>query len=219
MKNIIDFLTDLKANNDRLWFADNKDRYNVAKAEFEKIMGQLIFEVRKFDPTIGDVEPKDCVYRIYRDTRFSTDKTPYKTHLGGFIARGGGRKSPYGGYYMHIEPGASVVAGGIYMPEPAVLKSIRKEVYYNFERFDNIVTDSKFVAEFGEMDDERLKRVPKGFEPDCAAAEYLKYKHFCITKRIQNTELTTPNFIDDTTKSFKIMKPFNDFLNEAVESV
>ena len=129
---ILQFLSELKTNNNREWFADNKDWYNKVRKEFESLSQELIIEISKFDDDIKHVEVKDCVFRIYRDTRFSHDKSPYKTHFGVFIASAGGRKSQRGGYYLHLDPAECFVAVGVWCPQPDLLKALRKSVFEHF---------------------------------------------------------------------------------------
>ena len=131
---IFRFLTDLRDNNNREWFQANKERYLKAKEVFESFIDNLIPEIRKFDSSIDLITSGDCMFRIYKDIRFSKDKTPYKTNIVAYIARGG-KSSPYAGYYVHAEPGQSMLAGGIYMPQPEALKRLREEIYYNVDEF------------------------------------------------------------------------------------
>lgn len=134
MKNVIEFLSGLKANNNREWFQANKNQYEESREKILFITELLINEIRKFDKDIPAMDPKDCLFRIYRDVRFSHDKQPYKTHFGSYIARGG-RKSTRAGYYFHIDPDASFLGGGIYMPESNVIKALRNAIYEQPEVF------------------------------------------------------------------------------------
>ncbi|MFT3754280.1 MAG: DUF2461 domain-containing protein [Paludibacter sp.] len=129
--NILQFLEELKINNNREWFAENKDKYDVVRSDFEKLSKELIQQIAGFDEDIKHVDVKDCVFRIYRDTRFSHDKTPYKTHFGVFIASAGGRKSQRGGYYLHLDPAGCFIATGVWCPQPDLLKALRQSVYDN----------------------------------------------------------------------------------------
>ena len=133
------FLTVLKENNYKEWFHENKPLYEEAKKEFEPFVNILIQEIRSIDKEVGHLEPKDCIFRVFRDIRFSKDKTPYKTNFGAFVAKGGGRKSEFGGYYFHLEPDNCLLAGGIWMPQPDILKAMRQEIYHNIDEFLEIL--------------------------------------------------------------------------------
>lgn len=167
--NIVHFLSELKDNNNREWFTENKARYLSTKAAFEQMVSTLLLELSKFDEEIKYVAVKDCVFRIYKDVRFSHDKTPYKTHYGAFIAPGGGRKSVRGGYYFHVEPGNSFIAAGVWSPPTEVLKALRKGVYENIDEFKEIITHADFQQYFGTFYQEgKLKDgtqgISKGFQ-------------------------------------------------------
>jgi uncharacterized protein (TIGR02453 family) len=220
VQNILDFLTALSANNNREWFAEHKDWYAQCKADFEQISDKLIAGISQFDPDIKNVQTKDCTFRIYRDTRFSHDKTPYKTHFGTYIASHGGRKSPRGGYYLHIEPDACFLAAGVWCPEPAVLKALRQAVYDNMEEFKEIVEQSDFARYFSEFEEENmLKNVPREFPKDFPGAYYLKLKHYCVSCPIDTKLLLQDDFIAAVTAIFKTALPFNRFLNYTVDEV
>jgi uncharacterized protein (TIGR02453 family) len=212
----IGFLTDLTANNTREWFATNKLRYDNARLNFLAFTEELIAAIRSFDSTIGSTEAKECVFRIYRDVRFSSNKDPYKTNMGAYIVRGG-KKSPFAGYYFHIEPNASFVSGGIYMAEPSILKKIRQEIDIYSEEFIAIVEESLFKKTFINLGDEKLKRVPQGFSSDSPVAEYLKLKHITPHRPLSNDELTNQNLLGLTVDVFKTMYPLIHFLNSAIE--
>ncbi|NJO69133.1 MAG: DUF2461 domain-containing protein [Bacteroidetes bacterium] len=143
LKDILNFLSVLKENNHKEWFDENRDWYQKTKKNYELFAGRLIQEILKFDKNIGTPEVKDCVFRIFRDVRFSNDKTPYKTHMGVYVAKGG-RKSILGGYYFHMEPENSVLAGGIWMPQAPVLKALRSEIYSYTDDFKGIINSKSF---------------------------------------------------------------------------
>lgn len=136
---ILQFLTELVANNNREWFAENKGKYELALNQFTEIVNTLIAQIGEFDASIRGMQAKDCIFRIYRDVRFSHDKSPYKNHFGAYISANGGRKSERAGYYIHFEPNASLLAGGLYCPTPPVLKAIRQSVFDNIEEYKEIV--------------------------------------------------------------------------------
>jgi uncharacterized protein (TIGR02453 family) len=216
---IIKFLKELKANNDRDWFHANKARYDSIKAEFESFINKLIPAVAGFDDYMRILPAKDCMFRIFRDTRFSSDKTPYKTNIGAYIAREG-RKSLGAGYYFHIEPGDCFLAGGVYMPTPEMLKAIRQEIYYHADEFKKITGTTAFRNYFGEVKTyDKLTRPPKDFPKDFPDIELLKYKSYVLIHSFPEKDLGKPGLLDDTVKVFKAMLPLNRFLRRATEGI
>lgn len=212
---VFDFLTQLKANNNRDWFNENKALFNKAKASFEASMQQFIDIVHDIDPSVGDLTPKECVFRIYRDTRFSKDKTPYKTNMGGFVAKGG-RKSTMAGYYLHVEPGACMIAGGSYCPPADILKAIRREIYNFADEYKAIIQDKEFVKVFPEKFEDKLKMAPKGFPKDFEDIELLKYKSFAPLHAASDDELTGNNAVDNMRHVIKTLEPHNSFINRGI---
>ena len=162
MKTILTFLTALKGNNNRDWFQEHKAEYLAAKDQFEGFFNHIIPQIRKFDPDIGTITAKECVFRIYRDVRFSKDKSPYKTNMGGFIVPGG-RKSGKAGYYLHIDPEGSFIAGGMYMPPNDMLKKIRQEIVYNTKDYKKIIYKESFVKAFGSVEGRKINTPTQGF--------------------------------------------------------
>ena len=151
------FLSDLARNNNRPWFNAHKDRYLEAKAEFEAMVEELIPSLQRIDPELGPLTLSECTYRIYRDTRFSPDKTPYKVHMGAYINRQG-KKSPFAGYYVHISPvEGSLWGGGLYCPDPRILKAVREDIYENIDEFLAILHDPAFAAHFRLSEHDKLK--------------------------------------------------------------
>lgn len=219
MQNIIDFLLQLQQNNDRNWFKAHKSWYDEVSKEFDAFTEKLIAGIGRFDPTVKGLTVKDCTYRIYRDIRFSPDKSPYKTHMGAYICRGG-KKSTFAGYYFHIEPGGNDSAGnnilstGFYLPEPKVLKSIRDEVLDNGEKFITLVNQA---TGFELNRESRLKRVPTGYPADSPYADYLKLKDFYLDKAISNDFLLDADLLENTVREFQKTAPFLQFVNEAAE--
>ncbi|HPE55923.1 MAG TPA: DUF2461 domain-containing protein [Bacteroidales bacterium] len=216
MQNVLTYLKSLKANNDRDWFHANKPQYDKAKKEFEALVNRLIPEINKFDPNIGTITAKDCVFRIFRDIRFSPDKTPYKTHFGAYIAKGG-RKSMYAGYYLHIDAEESFAAGGLHMPPAENLKKVRQEIMYNIEEFKKIILSDQFKSTFGTFMDDKLTRPPKDFPADFADIELLKYKGFTVVNNLSEKDLLGDKGMDKILSAFKTLKPLNDFLNRGLE--
>ncbi len=215
---IIDFLGKLKTNNNREWFQANKSLYEDARGEFEQCIAILIPVIRGIDPGVDVVSPKECLFRIFRDVRFSKDKSPYKTNFGAFIARGG-RKSPYAGYYVHIEPGGSFVGGGAYMPESPYLKAIRNEIFENVEAYKAIIQAEPFRNYFGGMFGEKLKTAPKGFPKEFPDIDLLKNKHYAVTHRVEDEFWFSDNLIDELTEIFSALYVLNRFLNNAICTV
>lgn len=207
----LQFLRNLEKNNNRDWFNENKTLYQEAQQDVISFVEKLIEEMADFDEEMGKLEAKKSVFRIYRDTRFSKDKTPYKTNFGAGLGMGKGNK--ISGYYLHIEPGKSFLAGGVYKPEPSVLKTIRQEISAFGDEFKAILEQDEFRNYFrGLSVEDKLKKVPQGFEKDHKMAEYLKLKHFIVTHPVSDEQLLSENAVKEFTKIFKAMKPLNDFL-------
>ena len=215
MKNILDFLTVLKDNNNKDWFHANRKDYDEAKSDFEGFINKLIPAISEFDKSIKFITAKECIFRINKDIRFSKDKSPYKTNFGAFISQGG-RKSKYGGYYFHIEPSSSMIAGGVYMPEPVDLKAIRNEIYYNTSEFKKIIKDKNFIKYFSELDGDKLVNAPKDFPKDFPEIDLLKFKHYVVMHSISDKEILNKNLFDLTIEIFKGMYKFNEFLNKSL---
>ncbi len=214
---IINFLSDLQGNNNREWFAEHKASYQKALVEYEDMLGRIISLVGIFDKEVLGLNPKSSIFRIYRDVRFSNDKSPYKTHFGAFIAPGG-RKSAGGGYYIHLAPGESMVAGGAWRPEPEHLKKIRRAIDFYHEEFLQIVGNSDFRLWFDNLSTEdTLMRVPAGFSADSPVADYLKLKSFTVGHGFTDKEVLAPNFEARLVDGCRAMFGLNKFLREAIE--
>lgn len=208
----LQFLRTLEKNNNREWFNENKTTYQEAQQDVIYFVEKLIEEMVVFDEEIGKTDAKKSLFRIYRDTRFSKDKSPYKINFGASLGMGKG--SQKAGYYLHIEPGKSFLAGGIYMPESSVLKEIRKEISAFGEEFLTIVEKDEFRNYFrGLSVEDKLKKVPQGFEKDDKMAEFLKLKHYIVTHPVSDEQLLNENAAKEFAKIYKAMKPLNDFLN------
>ncbi|MCX6271286.1 MAG: DUF2461 domain-containing protein [Bacteroidetes bacterium] len=219
MKEIIKFLTELGKNNNREWFDANRDRYLQCKKTFEDLCDLVIAGIQQSDPTLGPLKAKDCTFRIFRDTRFSNDKTPYKLNMGCYLARGG-RKSIYAGYYLHLEPGGkSFAGGGLYMPPAENLKLVRQEIFYNVEEFKKILKAKDFVKTFTSLDlmGDELKKAPQGFPPEWPDINLLKFKHFVVGKYYSDEELNNDKLKDLYISNFKAMQPMVAFINRALE--
>ena len=137
-KNVLKFIEKLTENNNREWFAANKEWYLEVKNDVDQFTKLWLERLVELEPEVAELEPKDCVYRIYRDIRFSPNKVPYKHWMGVYVAKRGGRKSPYGGYYLHLQPRNCLFAGGLWCPEPDLLKALRQDVYDNAEELEEI---------------------------------------------------------------------------------
>lgn len=216
MITVLDFLKELSVNNNREWFQDNKKWYEESRDKFLFLTEVIINEIRKFDPEVPALSPKDCMFRIFRDVRFSNDKRPYKTNFGSFIAKGG-RKSMHAGYYFHVEPEESFMAGGIYMPPAEPLKAVREYIAEHGEEFWQIIIDPKFKKTFPEMYDDKLKTAPKGFPKDHEFIDLLRYKSYIFSKRLTKNEVIGENYIEQMVNSFRILYPVNEYLNRAIE--
>jgi uncharacterized protein (TIGR02453 family) len=210
------FLKKLQANNNRDWFKENKPCYDALHRDFTGIVEQLINKIAAFDPEVAGLDAKSCIYRIYRDIRFSPDKTPYKTHFGAYMTGYGGRTSPYGGYYLHIEPGNSFVSGGVWCPTPAMLKRLRHDIYDNIDEFTAILGNKKFKKIYGELEGEVLKRMPDGFPKDSPYEDILKHKNFVVSAMKPEEFFYSENWMDEVVEDFNVLYPFNTFLNYTV---
>ena len=215
MKLVLAFLNELRKNNNREWFNDNRNLYEDAKKEVEDLINTLIPGIYSFDPDIGTLAAKRCVFRIFRDVRFSKDKSPYKTNFGGFISKGG-RKGGYTGYYVHIEPGKSFLGGGIYMPPSDVLKKVRQEIFYNVEEYKKIITDNTFKNTFLHMEEDKLVRPPKDFPANFPDIEILKNKNYVVLHEVADDQIIIKSFEDHVINVFRVMHPFNSFINRAI---
>ena len=212
---LLAFLKDLQANNNKDWFTSNKDRYESAKAEFESFITELFAQISIFDPSISHLKAKECIFRIYRDVRFSKDKSPYKSHFGAHISIAPKKSEIHtrSGYYIHIEPGDSMLAGGAYLPQGDWLKGIRQEIDYNGADLVKILENPEFKNTFGQIEGDKLARMPKGYPEEHQFIELLKMKSFLATHKVSDTELSKPNFMQTATEVFKTLKPLGDFLN------
>ena len=208
----LQFLRTLEKNNNRDWFNENKTIYQEAQQDVISFVEKLIEEMATFDEEVGKVDAKKSLFRIYRDTRFSKDKSPYKTNFGASLGMGKG--SQKAGYYLHIEPGKSFLGGGIYKPEPSVLKTIRQEISAFGDEFKAILEQDEFRNYFrGLSVEDKLKNVPQGFEKDDKMAEFLKLKHFIVTHPVSDEQLLSKNAPKEIAKVYHAMKPLVDFLN------
>ena len=215
MEEVYRFLKELRAHNDREWFHANKEWYLEVKALHEAFIDEIIGVLAKVDGEVEGLTAKDCVFRIYRDIRFSLDNSPYKTHIGAFIAKGG-RMAPRGGYYVHVEPGHSLLAGGIWCPPPALLKALRMDIYGNVEEFSEIMRDKEF-SKYYRLDGEKLKKVPAPFPSDFPEAEWLKYKYYTVEGDVDDAFFCGDGAAERVARRLALIVPFNRFLNYTVD--
>jgi len=213
----IDFMKRLKRNNNRPWFEKHKEEYeSYVKLPMQSLIVALQPYFLKFAPEF-DLNPKKSLFRIYRDVRFSSDKTPYKTHAAAhFVPRGKPKGVEGSGYYLHIEPGQVFLGGGIYMPDGDQLKNIRRAIDANTGRFLSILRNKKFVATFKKVEGEKLKRVPKGYEADHPMAEWLKQKQFFVWVEWPQARCGQEKFVNEVAGVFEAATPLVQFLNEAM---
>jgi uncharacterized protein (TIGR02453 family) len=215
----LQFLKDLKENNNKTWFDANRKKFEAAKEDWEALVQKILDKMAKVDEDTIGLTVKNCIFRQNRDIRFSKDKSPYKWHMGASIDRGG-KKSGFAGYYFHLEPGnQSMVGGGLWMPEAGPLKKVRQEIDYCWVEFHKIIIDKKFVAQFDDMEkgEYSLSREPKGYEKDNPAIDYLKLKSFIGIKTLKDEELTDKNIFKKAITAFEALKPLIKFINRALE--
>ncbi|WKL45862.1 DUF2461 domain-containing protein [Flavobacterium pectinovorum] len=219
-KESLQFLDDLKKNNNREWFQDQKKRYEIFKKDYHQLVSDFLDVMKPLDPSLELLEVKNCTFRINRDIRFSKDKSPYKAHLGVWMSSGakGANRS---GYYVHIEKGASFIAGGFYSPESEDLKKVRKEIAFFHDDLEAILTDKNFKKEFGSLDineNNSLKSMPRGYEKDHPAIEFLKLKSFTATQKYDISEVTKKDFVAKMSQKLIALKPLNEFINRALDT-
>ena len=214
-RSTLDFLTELKQNNNRDWFYANRKRYDEARKNYESFVQALINEIVRFEPILRGLEASSCMYRINRDIRFSPDKTIYKTHMGAFIVKGGKRNGDrFPGYYFHVEPGGnSLVAGGAYMPPAPWLNAIREKIDLRGKELISVANNNDFKRYFGRIEGEKLKSAPKGYQRDHPYIELLRFKSFLAEMSFSDAEITSVECFTNVVNAFRAMKPLNDFLS------
>ena len=215
---LFDFLRELKSNNNREWFKDNKKRYDKLFAWLVKEIEEVIERIATFDPEIAGLDAKSCIYRIYRDIRFSHDKTPYKTFIGTYMTGIGDRTSPYAGYYIHLEPDGSFLSGGAWNPPPPLLKRLRKDIYNNMDEFLGIIEDKEFKETYSALEGELIKRMPPEYPADSPYAGILKHKDFVVSTKKTDAFFNAADWKDTVIEDFKRLYPFNRFLNYTIKA-
>lgn len=213
---ILKFLNDIKKNNNREWFEKNKPRYLQVKQNFDDFLEKIHVELLNFEPGLSGLNPKKIAFRIYRDVRFSKDKRPYKTNMGAGFSPGG-KMIQEPGYYIHIEPGNSFLAAGMYMPDSANLAKVRQEIDYNPNGLLKILKDKKFKSKFDGLDEyDKVKSAPKGYAKEHPHIELLKNKSFTVSHYFSDAEVKNKNFLKEVVKLCKVVKPFNDYFKTAL---
>ena len=216
----LSFLKSLKKNNNKPWFDANKSKYLEVRNNFEEFVALLLQKMALFDEDLKELEYKNCLFRINRDVRFSKDKTPYKINFSASFNKGG-KKSIYAGYYLHLQPGGnSFIGGGLWRPEPEQLKKVRQEIDYCFPEFKKIIEVPAFKKNYGGLEKDQnqmLINIPKGYEKENPAADFLRMKSFVATKNIADDDLTNPKFMNQIVDSYKTLKPLLNFINRSFE--
>lgn len=212
----LDFLAELGTHNDREWFEANRKWYEATKKDIEQLVNKLLASMVAIDGSLQGLEAKSVMFRIFKDVRFSKDKSPYKTNLGAWMA-GGGKNSLQAGFYLHIEPnGKSFLAGGSYMPPANVLKAIREAIDYDHEGLRDILSKPSFAKVFGQLEGETVRTAPKGYDKTHPAIDLLRHKSLVVSHKIDDKELISPNFVQKALSVYQELAPLNVFLNRAI---
>jgi uncharacterized protein (TIGR02453 family) len=208
---VLSFVKALNRNNNREWFHRHQGEFEDARAHFEVYVGALINELSRTDRLAG-VSPSDCIFRLNRDLRFTKDKTPYKPYMSAYVAPGG-RKSRQMGYYVHIESGNSILAGGLHDPDAQQLAGWRGSIDRDPRRFKRIAGAQDFRRYFGEVSGDRLKTMPRGYPKDHPEGDLLRLKNVTVVRRVSDAEVVSPAFLRETLATFKAMRPFLRYLD------
>ena len=226
MKRVLAFLRELRENNNTVWFHAHRAEYEEVRSYFNDFAVRLIAKVQEFDASVAGLELKDCTYRINRDIRFSSDKSPYKTHMGVFICPGG-KKSGKAGYYIHVSPEGEggggypdgcMLAIGNYCYDKKVVEIVREDIEDDGAFFDGMIQNAKQKGYQLDCEDS-LKRVPRGFNADSPYAEYLKLKSYCLSKRVSEEFVCAESLMENVVEEFRSQKSFNDYLNKVADYV
>ncbi|WP_194777152.1 DUF2461 domain-containing protein [Pararhodonellum marinum] len=212
------FLQALSDHNHKDWMDQNRNWYLEVKEDFLKDVTHLLQNLTELEPDMIHLRPKDCIFRQNRDVRFSPNKNPYKINLAAYFSVGG-KKSAGPGYYLHIQPGESFLAGGIWMPDAETLKRIRQEIDYLGSDLINILEEPDFKSTFDSLEGEQLKTSPRDYPADHPFIALLRYKSFIVSQPLSDEEIKSGKYKEKTLASFKKMKPFQDFLGRAIEEV
>lgn len=209
----LNFLRELRVNNNRDWFTEHKKHYQTEHAHMVGFAQALINRMSEYDH-LEPMSGKQSLFRIYRDVRFSSDKTPYKSHFSGRLRRA--TKKLRGGYYYHIEPGGSFLGGGFWGPNTGDLKRIREEIAADAEPMRKLISDPLFVDTFGSLQGEQLKTAPQGYPRDHPNIDLLRYKQFLLSRSFTDDEVTAPDFLEQVVETFRRMRPFFDYMSEVL---
>ncbi len=213
---VLRFLEAIAQHNDREWFAAHREWYEQARDSFSQMVEALLLRLTELDEGVNWLTVADCTYRFYRDTRFSPDKAPYKRHFGAYC-NSRGRKSIHGGYYIHLQPGHCMVAGGAWCLPPAVLKAVREDIVLRIDEFRSIVEEPRFRALYPEIGDTALKTLPKGFDRQFPFPQYLRPKDYSVAHFVDDSFYCSADWLDRTMDCFAVMKPYLDFINETID--
>jgi len=208
MKNTLSFLKEIKENNNKPWFTAHKAEFETAKAEMNDLAKELVSKMLLHD----NIDPKPKLFRIYRDVRFSKDKTPYKSNMSASMKRN--TAALRGGYYFHVEPGGSFLAGGFWQPNPKDLLHIRQQIQQDAEPLREVLQSKDFVDYFGQLEGEQVKTAPKGFDKADPNIDLLRHKGFIVTKYFTDKEVTSKDFADQLNTGFSKMRPMFDVMSE-----
>ena len=212
-KPTLEFLSDLKKNNNREWFERNKDRYRSAHENMIGFMDGLIAEMKKVD-NIETISGKKSLFRIYRDVRFAKDKSPYKSFFGARMSRA--TKWLRGGHYIHIEPGNCFIAGGFFSPNSADLKLIREDIAHDSKPLREILSDSDFKKIWGSFEGEAVKTAPRGFDKDHPDIDLIRFKQFHLSHHFSDEDVLSEDFVFEIVKSFLVLRPYCDYMSEVL---
>lgn len=216
---IFEFQRQLAVHNDREWFALHKSEWLDIQLELKTFTAQWLEAMREIDPDTADLRVQDCMYRIYRDTRFSSNKAPYKDWIGIIVAPHGGRKSPYGCYYLHFQPGNCLFAGGIWCPEPDLVKALRQDIFENYEELEELFARSDIAPFFTSFDlDGQQKKLPAGFPKDFPHPTWLARRSFTFEHRLTDAEMLSPDLFSHLLTLCRAAQPINRFLNYTLDN-
>lgn len=214
----LDFVERLDKNNNRDWFLEHKSEFDEIMRQFKIFIFDLANEIASFDPLFKPEKPENYVFRIYKDLRFSKDKTPYKNHIAAYISNGG-RKSIKAGYYIHFEPNQCFIAAGVYKPDVKILRAIQKHIYFHAEDFIKIVESTEIKKYFDGFMEDKIQKVPKDLPSDHFISSYFTYKSYIFSKNFENSAIDNPGFFSKVLDSFKAAEPFNTFVNSAIDLI
>lgn len=213
MKKTLKFLRSLRQHNNREWFNDHKNEYLEVKNSVELLTQELLGMLTEIEPEAARLRVSDCTYRIYRDTRFSLDKTPYKTHIGIFMNPPGGKKAETAGYYLHIEPGQCMFCAGSYGLPSDKIRRQRQAIFDEIDEFRQIVESPEFSSLYSELGIDPVKTCPKGFPRDWKYVDYIKPRNFCATAFLSDEFMSAPDLVERLRPYMVQAKRYNDFIN------